>query len=217
MGWRGVWTDRWITWKHNAPPPPNPQNQKHKDGTTHINSVLSDHANDNDTYTGLKLIEGHQGHDLWCHCDWPQCPARKSLFGLGHFLVPCLDLPICAVIKYEPYRKVTLPLKLLNLIKACTHLTVFPRGSLDRVREVEEQASVLALHLIPLPPLVGQLLHQLGLVTPQITHIPMDLMHLQRNMGIGEEGRLKHCHCKDWICIFYFPERHWESELLLDK
>ena len=29
---------------------------------------------------GLKLIEGH---GIWCPFDWPQCPSRKSLFGLG--------------------------------------------------------------------------------------------------------------------------------------
>ena len=50
------------------------------------------------TTVGLKLIEGHQGHGLWCPYGWPQCPSQNHCLAFEIF-VPFLDLPICAVIK----------------------------------------------------------------------------------------------------------------------
>ena len=66
--------------------------------------------------------------------------------------------------------------------------TLAPRGStwfkaLSQVgREVKEKTPVVALYPMSLSPLLIQLLHQLGLVPPQITQVSVDLMHLPQKI-----------------------------------
>ena len=41
----------------------------------------------------------NRGRGLWCPFHWPQCPSQKITVWPWTYLVPFLELPICAVLK----------------------------------------------------------------------------------------------------------------------